>query len=342
VTDTGVLVIIVSADDGRWLPECLRSLAASSDTHFRVLLVDNACSDGTVAIARTSALSKQLTVVHMPKRCGFAEANNVGLQWAMARGFRYVFLLNPDTRAHPEALVSLRRFLDGNPEYGIAGSRQIDYVAADWETPNDWTRETLAHAESLGQRPKRVGTWTIVEHNYVQGAALMLRASLLPVLGFLDPVYGSFYEETDFCRRCLLANRKVALLLDSAVKHYGGGNWKASPAAHLARDVLFLRNQLLYFLSAEEGVASTLVAALRLMVQQVRGLQRGEHNTRLPFWGYPKVLTGFVARAQYLPTMQRRNAALRGGRAVAVGDYAIGAPANVPLPTVPNHDVASA
>jgi GT2 family glycosyltransferase len=331
---TDVLVIIVSADDGRWLPVCLQSLAGSADGDFHVLLVENACSDETARVAEASPLGDRLTMVRMPRRCGFAEANNVGLQWAMARGFRYAFLLNPDTCVHPDALAALRRFLDERPEYGIAGARQIDYGADDWDTPNNWTKETVAHAEWLGQRPKRLGTWTLLEHDYVQGAALMLRVSLLPILGFLDPVYGSFYEETDLCRRCLLSNRKVALLFDSLVKHYGGGNWSRSEAAHLSRDVLFLGNQLLYFLSAEHGVTATFKAGMRLIVAQLRGLMRSEHKTRLPLWRYPRVLNRFIARAHYLPTMQRRNATLRAGGTLSTSEYAIGVPVNYPPPTV--------
>lgn len=323
MTANDLLVVIVSADDGRWLRACFDALAESSDKDFDTLLIVNECVDESAHEAARASL--RVDVVHTAPRCGFAEANNIGIRRAFESGYRYVFLLNPDTRVHAHAIRHLRGFLRTHPRYGIVGSQQIEYGAADWESPNGWTIETIRHARQLGQRPMLQGNWTTVDHYYVQGAAFMMAVELVPLIGMLDPLYGSFYEETDLCRRCLLAGYDVAIVLDSKVKHYGGGHWRQSASRHLSRDVLFLRNQFLYFMSDTDNAVAALARGGELLVRQLRGLRRGENLVRLPWWRYPAVLMKVAAVLPHVRRLQRRNRTIRSRARLAPSDYTIGA-----------------
>ena len=190
-----VLVVIVSSDDGRWLPACFSALAGAPDQRFDVLVVLNACTDDSEAVCL--AASRPVRSVRLNRRCGFAEANNIGIREALAAGYRYVFLLNPDTQVHPDAIAHLRGFLDAHTDHGVAGCFQTPYDEPSWDVPNRWTAETLADAARMGHTPRTAGEWRIDDHYYVQGSSLMLRVGLVPRIGMLDPLYGTFYEETD-------------------------------------------------------------------------------------------------------------------------------------------------
>lgn len=316
-------MVIVSTNDGRWLPACFDALATSRDATYDTLLVLNDCTDESALAASKAPMP--IDVVATPIRCGFAETNNLGIRRALSLGYPYVFLLNPDTKIHPDALSHLTRFLDSNESYGIAGSQQIRYDAAGWDSPNQWTTETIDHARQLGNAPVRRSNWMVLDHYYVQGAALMMRTNLVTRIGMLDPLYGTFYEETDLCRRARYGGHAVALVLDSLVKHYEGGHWRRTRRDHLHRDMLFLRNQYVYFVSEAKTTPAAVYCGIKVFMRQMHAMLFGEHQLKLALWRYPEVLVQACLTLRYIPRMRRRNSTIRARATLEASEYAIGA-----------------
>jgi len=309
-TKNTVLVSIVSTSDALWLGVCLKALDQVS-TKIDVVVVANDCDDNTDEVCTQASID--VTLLKTEKRLGFAACNNLCLTNALNGGYEYAFLLNPDTKAHPQAIDALVRFMNSHPEYGIVGSIQIEYGDETWSQQNEWSRQTLGHAATLGEHQQSDCTFTWMDHSYVQGAALMMRLDLVKRIGLLDPVYRTFYEETDLCRRCLLASQGVAILFDSMVQHYGGGNWKASLKRHYERDRLFLRNQFLYYLSGEDSRRVMALAALRLFSRQMKTLWFHQEDVILPWWQYPVVLWSAMFRLNDVFRLYRRNEMIRSG-----------------------------
>jgi len=89
--DVGIVILNWNTRD--LLQRCLETvLASEGDFTYKVVVVDNASSDGSVEMVRTRYPDVKLIAnQHNP---GFAGANNQAL--ALASG-RYSLLLNPDT-----------------------------------------------------------------------------------------------------------------------------------------------------------------------------------------------------------------------------------------------------
>lgn len=316
-----LLVSIVSTNDGRWLEDCLDSLV-NIGAHVDVTLVANACDDNTEEICAQSLLD--VTILRTDTRRGFAECNNLCLNKALDEGYEYIFLLNPDTQVHSDSINYILNFLRARPEVGIVGSIQIKYGDDTWSLLNDWSRLTLDHAATLGEQEQRESGFTWIEHDYVQGAAMMLRLSLVRRIGLLDPVYRTFYEETDICRRCLLAGHKVAILLDSKVQHFGGGNWKATVKAHLERDRLFLRNRFLFFVSGARSRRSMTFAALRILVNELWTVLLHREDVILSWWQYMAVIWSALLSWREISQLSQRNEIIRSGGFVPQSLWQIG------------------
>lgn len=321
---TRVMIIVVSTNDGRWLAPCLRSLAKTSREQCQVVVVANDCLDSTREVCERASLP--ITLLHTERRQGFAACNNIALSQAIERDVAYAFLLNPDTLVHAQAVQNSIDFLDSHPDYGIVGSLQFAYEDDLWVDWNAWSRETVAHASELGKYPVEGDCHTWLDHYYVQGAAMMLRLSLVPRIGMLDPVYGTFYEETDLCRRCLLAGLKVAILFDSKVRHFGGGNWRVDENRRRERDLLFLRNQFVYYLSAEQSAASVTRTAWRLLCRQYRAMRHGCEDVTLPWWRYPQVIADFARNIPQVFQLAWRNRLIRSGQPLPRRLWSIGRP----------------
>src|SRR5262245_57402836 len=104
-------IIIVSWNVRAYLAQCLASLfARPSPCSFEVWVVDNASTDGSLAMVRD--WFPQVQTIQNDENVGFARANN---QAARQSTGRYLLLLNPDTRVKPGALDRLVEFLDAQP-----------------------------------------------------------------------------------------------------------------------------------------------------------------------------------------------------------------------------------
>ena len=101
-------ILIVSYNTRDLLRECLVSVVAA--THAlpsEIIVVDNASSDGSVAMVSKSF--PQVQVIANSENRGFAAANNQA--YAISSG-PYVLMLNPDTLVRGDAMDSVMRALE--------------------------------------------------------------------------------------------------------------------------------------------------------------------------------------------------------------------------------------
>src|SRR5437588_9635313 len=83
-----VAALVISVDEAERLQTSLPAAVAQAD---EVLVVDNACTDATVAVARHAGAQ----VLALPERLSYAAAVNAGLA-GVSRAAEAVLLLNAD------------------------------------------------------------------------------------------------------------------------------------------------------------------------------------------------------------------------------------------------------
>ena len=110
-------VVIVSYNTRALLRRCLLALRASEGLALEIIVVDNASSDGSAAMARADF--PEARVLAQSLNTWYCGGNNIGIKAATAD---FTLLLNPDTEVAPDALALMRRFLRENPDYaGVTG-----------------------------------------------------------------------------------------------------------------------------------------------------------------------------------------------------------------------------
>jgi len=102
---SNVAVVVLNWNAGRMTLECLTSLRGSIGATLRIIVVDNASTDDSVALLRDAAPDVDLIV--NASNVGFAEGNNVGIRRAMEQDAEYVLILNNDTTIEPHAIQTL-------------------------------------------------------------------------------------------------------------------------------------------------------------------------------------------------------------------------------------------
>src|SRR5690242_1886263 len=98
-----VAVLILTWNRVDELVPCLESFGCNDYQPCDVVVMDNGSEDTSVATTRSDF--PWAIVIENGKNLGFCRGNNVGMKWALERGYDYVMLLNSDTKVLP-GLVS--------------------------------------------------------------------------------------------------------------------------------------------------------------------------------------------------------------------------------------------
>jgi len=299
-----VSVVIVSWNTRELLRRCLVSLQQTCALDdVQVIVVDNASSDGSAKLVGETFPWVEL--IANERNVGFGVGNNMALPRVCGE---YVLFLNPDTEVRDGAIDALALYLDEHPEAGIVGTTLLD---ADGSLqlycnrfPSAWhslrhnplvARLTNQRAMVCTQRDREVRSV-----DWMLGACLMVRWSVLQEVGAFDPRFFVYFEEIDLQYRIRQAGWDVVYVPSPGVVHLGNqsigqigvaaslhqyrGRWlfvrkhysPASVAAHLAKTLSGLVAGLIYWgaLTAtrlKPRAADQLRAHWRLLTWHVRG-----------------------------------------------------------------------
>lgn len=222
----------------------------------QVVVVDNASHDDSAQMV--SAEFPHVHLIQSGRNLGFTGGNNLALR---ALGFNltatgaqspariepkpdYVWLLNPDTEATPDALPRLVAFLESTPRaaacgpllrYGDGVFQHGAFTFPDWRQvaldlgPIPWLPGLrglwlrLLHSRINGRYPAQ--WWQGSEPfpvDFVLGAAMLVRGSLIDSLGGLDDAYFMYCEEMDWCLRMHQAGWEVYAVPAATIIHHEG------------------------------------------------------------------------------------------------------------------------
>ena len=99
---------------------CLTSLRSLSYPNFKTLLVDNGApeKDGE-AIARQFP---EAALLKLPENLGFAGGANAGINYCLAEGAKWIWLLNNDTKVDIDSLSLLMECAKKHSDAGVIGA----------------------------------------------------------------------------------------------------------------------------------------------------------------------------------------------------------------------------
>lgn len=291
-TEPVLTIVVVSYNTRDMTLECLRSLAAQTQTPHQLIVVDNASQDGSAkAIA---AAFPQAELVASDVNHGFAGANNLA---ALNAKGEYLLLLNPDTVVLDRAVDRLFDFARARPEAGIWGGRTV-FADGRLNPASCWRRMTLWNifcrtAGLTGLFPnsdlfngEAYGGWdrmTERDVDIVSGCFFLIRRAEWERLGGFDPRFLMYGEEADLCLRAAGLGLRPRITPEACIVHYGG----ASERARSDKMVRLLRAKMAlidaHVPRHQRGLARRLFALwprTRAIAHRLRG-RRGADSARI-------------------------------------------------------------
>lgn len=247
-------IIIVSYKTKEYLKECLLSIKKNVvNIPYEIIVVDNHSLDGTVDMIRNEF--SEVTLIENTKNLGFAKANNQAFK--LSKG-EFILLLNPDTVVLPGSILRMVRFMEKEPSAGAVGCEFIKPEGTPLHLWRDGAFLPRYHFFPLTRsifvnKIKRLfnisdvkSTEGLKEVDWVSGACMLLRKSVLDVVGFLDESYFMFMEEIDLCWRIKKSGFKVYLINDCKIIHHEGGSYKESEERDYAHIYRFQKSQYFF------------------------------------------------------------------------------------------------
>ncbi len=232
----------------------------------------------------------EIRLIETGANLGFAGANNVAMRAAAGR---YILLLNSDAFLQPSALRLAVEHMDATPKAGLGGARLIGEDGS-WQpsarifpTP---LHEMIMHLGLAAKYPKSKffghadRTWADplipAQTDWVPGAFMIIRKSVLDEVGLLDEDFFLYYEETDLCRRIRAAGHQIWYWPDIVVVHIGGESTRQTGHIVIGSQLTLwrMRAMLLYF-RKHHGFGANIMRTLEGAYYRLRAW-RNRHSSR--------------------------------------------------------------
>ncbi len=235
-----VSIIISNYNSKKLAIACINSIYEKTQgVDYEIIVVDNASKDESCDLIEKEF--PRVKLIKNPKDVGFGSANNIGIREAKGK---YVFLLNIDTILLTNSAKIFFDFMEKkeNQEVACCGGNllnedyTIGYSYGNFPTIlNVLFQRFYLHkffkkyylkkfSPSFGAEPKE-----IKEVEFISGANMFLRKSVLDEIGLFDEDFYLYYEETELSYRMYKKGYKRVFIPESKIIHLGGATVTQSP-----------------------------------------------------------------------------------------------------------------
>ena len=209
-------IIIPNYNGLSFMEPCFEALEAQTMKDFKILVVDNGSTDGSVEWLK----EREIPSIFLPENTGFSGAVNVGIR---AADTPYVILLNNDTKVAPHYVEALERAMDRSEKIFSVSSKMIQlYDHSKMDDAGDmYTLMGWAFQRGVG-RPSGGYNRVFRVFSACAGAAIY-RREVFETIGYFDEMHFAYLEDIDVGYRARIYGYDNIYCPTAVVYHVGSG-----------------------------------------------------------------------------------------------------------------------
>jgi GT2 family glycosyltransferase len=223
--------IIVHYNGAEWIEKCLNSF---SKTNFedKIIVVDN-CSTEKEGLQIIQDKFPKIKLIILDKNIGFGRANNVGITLAIEKKAMHIFLLNQDAwLCEIDTIENLVHVASDNPEFAIISPIHFNSTKTALDKGFGEYIASSKNAELisdiyLNNLKKKY------QISFVNAAAWLLNVDLFKKIGYFDPDFFMYGEDTDLINRTLYHKFKIGITPLANICHAREYRTMSFPNTHL-------------------------------------------------------------------------------------------------------------
>ena len=194
----------------------------TQEIKFEIFVIDNNSQDGSI-----EAIEKEfpnVNIIKNPVNAGFGAANNLAIKQANGK---YILCLNTDTLLINNAIKIMYDFMnkEENKNVAVCGSslydENLNYVMSFANFPNffntlsiSWLFKKLFPILRNQKEPN-----DIKEVDFITGADIFFRKSILDKIGLFDENFFMYAEEVDLCKRIKKEGYSIKIIPHAKIIH---------------------------------------------------------------------------------------------------------------------------
>lgn len=209
-------IVIVNYNGAKYQNECVKSILNSTYENYKIIIVDNDSKDDSMDMLNVFS-DERIVKIYAKQNLGVAAGNNLGIVKAFEFECDSILLLNNDTILNEDTIECMVEELDNNPIV----SPKIYY----WEDKNKFwyvggkfnkIKGTSIH---YYYKEKDCGQNIDDYCDYAPTCCLLIRKDVFYNVGFIDPIYFMYCDDTDFCMRAKIAGYKIKIAKKTSMYH---------------------------------------------------------------------------------------------------------------------------
>lgn len=273
-----LFVIILNYNGCQDTLDCVESVLRCDYKNLVTVVVDNASTDGSYPVF-LGKLPAEVVLLRSETNIGYAGGNNIGIRYAQEQGAEYICVLNNDTVIHGDAFSKCVSFLQENPQAGFVGPVILEFHEDTVQSTGGdiHIRKGDVTLNNNGKLPSQLPDR--IPCDYIGGACILMRTSLLDQVGLIPECYFLFFEETEWCFRAQQAGWENQCIPGAYVRHKGSASIDAIDGLHA---YLMERNRVAF---VRRNIGSKARFCLYLAYQLAKTLYRAIFRDRI-YWRY--------------------------------------------------------
>ncbi|MCX6639262.1 MAG: glycosyltransferase family 2 protein [bacterium] len=195
-----VAIVVVNWNRRTLTLECLDSLKSLTYPNYRIMVVDNGSSDGSVEAIERNYLD--VSLLRSTENLRYAGGNNLALKVILESDDDFVLLLNNDTTVDPKCLDYLIAAAS-DPRVGLVGPKILYHDRPDviWFA-GGIVKPAWGYVRHYGLRQSDDGSFDkSLSVSFLTGCCLLIKREVLQRVGLLDENFYLYSEDADYCLR---------------------------------------------------------------------------------------------------------------------------------------------
>ena len=217
-----IAVILLNYNGYDETVDCVRSLLCSTYDYYAIIIVDNNSPDQSgKKLEKLYEENPKINVLLNTENKGFSAGNNVGIKYALEKGYDAILLINNDTVVDSDFLQTIVNETRDFNQFAIYTGKIKYYYNKDliWYAGGDYSF-IKGSAHHFGAMELDDGRFdSRIDVGFICGCCMYMSSKVIERIGLLPEEYFLYSEDLDYSLNARNNNIRLQYIPDAVIYH---------------------------------------------------------------------------------------------------------------------------